>query len=61
MQVQGELQAAGTYERPYRSMSHAFVVIARNEGLAGIQKGLTTLVVVVVILVVDNARALSCC
>ena len=42
MQLQGELQASGTYSRPYRNMLHAFVVIARNEGVRGLQKGLST-------------------
>ena len=42
MQLQGELKASGTYARPYRNIFHAFAVIARNEGVRGLQKGLST-------------------
>ena len=42
MQLQGELKASGTYSRPYRNIFHAFLVIARNEGVRGLQKGLST-------------------
>ncbi|XP_078741735.1 solute carrier family 25 member 35-like [Lampetra fluviatilis] len=40
MQVQGELQARGTYQVHYRHAFHALVVIARSEGLRSLQKGL---------------------
>lgn len=42
MQLQGELQKSGTYVRPYRNMFTALVVVAKNEGVRGVQKGLFT-------------------
>uniref|UniRef100_A0A096P2U4 Solute carrier family 25 member 35 n=1 Tax=Papio anubis TaxID=9555 RepID=A0A096P2U4_PAPAN len=40
MQLQGELQAPGTYQRHYRNVFHAFITIGRVDGLAALQKGL---------------------
>ena len=40
MQLQGELQARGTYARPYRNVFHAFYTIARVDGITALQKGL---------------------
>jgi len=40
LQLQGELQKQGVYTKTYKGMFHAFGVIARHEGLRGIQKGL---------------------
>ena len=40
MQLQGELQARGTYARPYRNVFHAFYTIARIDGITALQKGL---------------------
>jgi solute carrier family 25 protein 34/35 len=39
-QLQGELQKRGIYVVQYRNLSHAFLTIARNEGIRGLQKGL---------------------
>ncbi|XP_055619203.1 solute carrier family 25 member 35-like isoform X1 [Toxorhynchites rutilus septentrionalis] len=41
MQLQGELASKGTYVRPYRSVSDAFVTIVKNDGFLALQKGLT--------------------
>lgn len=40
IQLQGELAARGTYVEPYRGIVHAFATVAKNDGLAGLQKGL---------------------
>lgn len=40
MQLQGELQQAGTYQKPYKNALQAGVAIIRDEGLRGIQAGL---------------------
>uniref|UniRef100_A0A8C5V3B5 Solute carrier family 25 member 35 n=1 Tax=Microcebus murinus TaxID=30608 RepID=A0A8C5V3B5_MICMU len=40
MQLQGELQAPGTYQKHYRNVFHAFITIGRVDGLAALQKGL---------------------
>ncbi|XP_057572329.1 solute carrier family 25 member 35 isoform X3 [Hippopotamus amphibius kiboko] len=40
MQLQGELQARGTYQRHYRNVFHAFITIGKVDGLAALQKGL---------------------
>nr|XP_054312746.1 solute carrier family 25 member 35 isoform X2 [Pongo pygmaeus] len=40
MQLQGELQAPGTYQRHYRNVFHAFITIGKVDGLAALQKGL---------------------
>ncbi|KAM9045205.1 solute carrier family 25 member 35 isoform 1-T1 [Megaptera novaeangliae] len=40
MQLQGELQAPGTYRRHYRNVFHAFITIGKVDGLAALQKGL---------------------
>ncbi|XP_032946752.1 solute carrier family 25 member 35 isoform X2 [Rhinolophus ferrumequinum] len=40
MQLQGELQSPGTYQRHYRNVFHAFITIAKVDGLAALQKGL---------------------
>ncbi|KAK7093747.1 solute carrier family 25 member 35-like [Littorina saxatilis] len=40
MQLQGELQAHGQYNVHYRSVVHAFLTIARNDGLSALQSGL---------------------
>uniref|UniRef100_A0A5F9D2Z1 Solute carrier family 25 member 35 n=1 Tax=Oryctolagus cuniculus TaxID=9986 RepID=A0A5F9D2Z1_RABIT len=40
MQLQGELQAPGTYKRHYRNVFHAFFTIGKVDGLAALQKGL---------------------
>ncbi|GCC29077.1 hypothetical protein chiPu_0007514, partial [Chiloscyllium punctatum] len=40
MQLQGELRARGSYPRLYRNAFHALVLIAREDGLLGLQKGL---------------------
>ncbi|GBP06004.1 Solute carrier family 25 member 35 [Eumeta japonica] len=37
--IQGELAARGTYVEPYRGIFNAFVTVAKNDGLAGLQKG----------------------
>ncbi|XP_046812102.1 solute carrier family 25 member 35-like [Lucilia cuprina] len=41
IQLQGELAARGTYVEPYRGIVNAFVTVAKNDGLTGLQKGLT--------------------
>uniref|UniRef100_A0A8D0LCT6 Solute carrier family 25 member 35 n=1 Tax=Sphenodon punctatus TaxID=8508 RepID=A0A8D0LCT6_SPHPU len=40
MQLQGELQARGSYVRHYRNVFHAFYTIGRVDGLAALQRGL---------------------
>ncbi|XP_066120317.1 solute carrier family 25 member 35 [Saccopteryx bilineata] len=40
MQLQGELQAPGTYQRHYRNVFHAFITIGKVDGVAALQKGL---------------------
>ncbi|CAH1984866.1 unnamed protein product [Acanthoscelides obtectus] len=40
MQLQGELKARGHHPVHYRNVVHAAWVIAREEGLGGLQKGL---------------------
>ncbi|KAK7481419.1 hypothetical protein BaRGS_00027375 [Batillaria attramentaria] len=40
MQLQGELQAHGQYNVHYRNAFHAFLTIARNDGLTALQSGL---------------------
>eukprot|EP00061_Rhincodon_typus_P017650 g46437.t1 len=40
MQLQGELRARGSYPRLYRNAFHALVLIGREDGLLGLQKGL---------------------
>ncbi|XP_042128191.1 solute carrier family 25 member 34 isoform X3 [Peromyscus maniculatus bairdii] len=40
LQLQGELQAPGTYPRPYRGFVSSVAAIARADGLWGLQKGL---------------------
>lgn len=41
LQLQGELQAPGTYRRPYQGLVSSAAAIARADGLWGLQKGLT--------------------
>ena len=40
LQLQGELQTRGAGPRPYKGLWHGMRVIAANEGLRGVQKGL---------------------
>lgn len=40
LQLQGELQARGTYPRLYRGFVASVVAVARADGLCGLQKGL---------------------
>ncbi|XP_044529435.1 solute carrier family 25 member 35 isoform X2 [Gracilinanus agilis] len=40
MQLQGELQAPGSYQRHYRNVFHAFFTIGKVDGVAALQKGL---------------------
>lgn len=40
MQLQGELAQRGTYKTHYRNFFHAFVTVARNDGLRKLQAGL---------------------
>ncbi|XP_050310180.1 solute carrier family 25 member 35-like [Anthonomus grandis grandis] len=40
MQLQGELQAKGEHAVHYKNVFHGAYVVAKNEGLAGLQKGL---------------------
>nr|KAF6508049.1 solute carrier family 25 member 34 [Rousettus aegyptiacus] len=40
LQLQGELQAPGTYPRPYRGLVASVAAVARADGLCGLQKGL---------------------
>ncbi|EDW61901.1 solute carrier family 25 member 35 [Drosophila virilis] len=41
IQLQGELAARGSYVEPYRGVLRAFITVAKNDGLRGLQKGLT--------------------
>ncbi|EDW77226.1 uncharacterized protein Dwil_GK22254 [Drosophila willistoni] len=40
IQLQGELAARGTYVEPYKGIVQAFVTVAKNDGMLGLQKGL---------------------
>lgn len=40
LQLQGELKSRGSHNRFYKSVTHGLYVIARSEGLAGLQSGL---------------------
>lgn len=40
LQLQGELQAPGTYPQPYRGFVASIAAVARADGLSGLQKGL---------------------
>nr|XP_005544771.1 solute carrier family 25 member 34 isoform X2 [Macaca fascicularis] len=40
LQLQGELQARGTYPQPYRGFMASVAAVARADGLWGLQKGL---------------------
>ncbi|XP_065173330.1 solute carrier family 25 member 35-like [Atheta coriaria] len=40
MQLQGELQARGQHAVHYRNVFHAAVVVVKNDGVSGLQKGL---------------------
>eukprot|EP00056_Hartaetosiga_gracilis_P021841 m.26798 g.26798 ORF g.26798 m.26798 type:complete len:325 (+) comp9295_c0_seq1:36-1010(+) len=40
LQLQGEMQARGTYTTKYRNVFHAMKVVFKNEGVRGVQKGL---------------------
>lgn len=40
MQLQGELQALGTYKKHYRNVFHAFYTIGKVDGVFALQKGL---------------------
>ena len=42
LQLQGELEARGTYKRIYRNTFHAAYQIARHEGIFALQSGLVT-------------------
>lgn len=44
MQLQGELQAKGEHTVHYKNVIHAATVVAKNEGLSGLQKGLAAAV-----------------
>ncbi|KAG5275085.1 hypothetical protein AALO_G00143400 [Alosa alosa] len=41
LQLQGELRARGSYQRHYRGVLQALWVVGRNDGLRGLQKGLS--------------------
>lgn len=41
LQLQGELQARGSYQRHYRGVLHSLWVVGRTDGLRGLQKGLS--------------------
>lgn len=41
LQLQGELTPQGTYVKSYRHIFHAFVQVAKYDGLFGLQKGLS--------------------
>ncbi|XP_028854446.1 solute carrier family 25 member 34 [Denticeps clupeoides] len=41
LQLQGELRARGSYERHYRGVLQALWLVGRNDGLRGLQKGLS--------------------
>ena len=40
LQLQGELQTRGAHPVHYKNPFHAFYVVAKNDGLRGLQKGL---------------------
>ncbi|EDW35862.1 GL16985 [Drosophila persimilis] len=40
IQLQGELAARGSYVEPYKGIVQAFVTVAKNDGMTGLQKGL---------------------
>jgi len=40
IQLQGELAARGTYVEPYKGIVNAFITVAKNDGITGLQKGL---------------------
>jgi solute carrier family 25, member 34/35 len=40
LQLQGELQTRGAHPVHYKNPFHAFYVVAKNDGLKGLQKGL---------------------
>ncbi|XP_030383068.1 solute carrier family 25 member 35-like [Scaptodrosophila lebanonensis] len=40
IQLQGELAARGTYVEPYKGVLNAFITVAKNDGMIGLQKGL---------------------
>jgi len=40
LQLQGELQRRGVYVKAYRGMLHGFIMIIKNDGILGLQKGL---------------------
>ncbi|EDW35861.1 GL16987 [Drosophila persimilis] len=40
MQLQGELAARGSHAQPYKNVLQAFVAVAKNDGILGLQKGL---------------------
>jgi len=39
-QLQGELKKTGNYKIHYRNFAHALYVVAKNEGLLALQKGI---------------------
>ncbi|XP_051980045.1 solute carrier family 25 member 34-like [Xyrauchen texanus] len=41
LQLQGELQTPGSYQRHYRGVLQALLVVGRTDGVRGLQKGLT--------------------
>lgn len=45
MQLQGELAAKGKHVEPYRNVFHAFVTVAKHDGMTGLQKGLSSALV----------------
>ncbi|XP_017866701.1 PREDICTED: solute carrier family 25 member 35-like [Drosophila arizonae] len=40
IQLQGELAARGSYVEPYKGIVQAFITVAKNDGMMGLQKGL---------------------
>lgn len=58
MQMQGELKARGA-RLVYRNSAHAFVKICRDEGLRGIQRGLTAGIAYQVLLPVTIQTSVS--
>jgi len=40
IQLQGELAARGSYVKPYKGILQAFITVAKNDGIVGLQKGL---------------------
>uniref|UniRef100_A0A1Y1M409 Solute carrier family 25 member 35 n=1 Tax=Photinus pyralis TaxID=7054 RepID=A0A1Y1M409_PHOPY len=45
MQLQGELRARGQHAVHYRNVFHAAIVVVKNDGILGLQKGLPAAVV----------------